>query len=699
MAGDNEQIKALKAQGAALMRGNRLAEAKTLFARICEIRPDDAQAWYMLSSINGMLGNMDEAGECCRRVIALRPDHSEAHANLGNVLFFRGRLDEAIGHYQTAIGLNPGNALALCNLGNVLSALGRYDEAAANYQAAIRLNPASFEAYYNLGNAQLAQRDYAQAAEQYRHAIGLNPAHAFAYNNLGNAFKEQGALKQAAEQYRRAAALQPDLVVAHNNLAIVLLELGELEAADEAAQQALRLQSDSVDAYFNLGNIRLAQSQPKAAIAYFQRALDIDPHHAGAHSSVLMLMHYLPEYSPEDLLAAARDWAARHSPPQRSLPAPANLPDPQRRLRVGYVSGDFYSHPVGIFIEAVLAHHDKSRYEVFCYYNRSKHDDLTARLQKSADHWCNVAGESDDELAQRVRRDSIDLLVDLAGHTAANRLPVFARKPAPVQATWMGYFATTGLPAMDYIIADRFVIPPQEERYYVERVARLPNAYLCFSPPEYKIEPGPLPALAAGKVTFGCFNNPSKLTDGVIACWSRLLHALPEAQLYVKYKPFGDAAVRQRYLAQFASRGIAPERVRFSGRSPRNELLTAYREVDIGLDPFPYNGGITTLESLWMGVPVVTLRGDHFVSRVGDSLMTNAGLVEYIAATEDEYIAKALGLASDLPRLAELRGRLRAQLLASPLCDGRGYTRDMENVYREIWTTWCRAQAHRALNP
>jgi len=692
MAGDNEQIDALKAQGAALLRNNRLTEAKALFTRICEIQADDAQVWYMLSSINGRLGNMDEAEDSCRRAIALEPNHSEAHVNLGNVLFYRGSLEEAIGHYQTALGLNPGNALALCNLGNVLSALGRQDEAAAQYQAAIRLNPASFEAYYNLGNTHLARRNYAEAAEHFRHAIRLNPAHAFAYNNLGNALKEQGALKQAAEQYRRAVALQPDLAVAYNNLAITLLDLGELEAADRAAQHALRLQPDSVDAYFNLGNIRIAQSQPKAAIAYFQQALKIDPSHAGAHSSLLMLMHYLPDYAPEELLAAAKDWAARHAQPQSCLPPPANLPDPQRRLRVGYVSADFFSHPVGFLIEAVLAHHDKSRYEVFCYYNRSKHDDLTERLQKSADHWRNIAGQPDKNVVGQIREDGIDLLIDLSGHTAANRLPVFGHKPSPVQATWFGYFYTTGLDAMDYIIADCFVLPPEDERYYVERVIRLPNAYECFSPPDYAIEPGPLPSLATGKLTFGCFNNAAKLSDAAIACWSRLLRALPDARLFLKYKPFGDATVQRRYQHLFADHGIAAERIIFSGQSPRQELLASYQAVDIALDPFPYNGGVTTLESLWMGVPVVSLRGDHFVSRLGDSLLTTVGLGEHVVATEEAYIAKALALASDLPRLAELRGRLRARLLNSPLCDGPGFTRDLEDAYRSMWEAWCRTQ-------
>jgi predicted O-linked N-acetylglucosamine transferase (SPINDLY family) len=297
---------------------------------------------------------------------------------------------------------------------------------------------------------------------------------------------------------------------------------------------------------------------------------------------------------------------------------------------------------------------------------------------------------SHQELAQQIRGDSIDLLIDLAGHTKNNRLQTFALKPAPVQATWLGYYDTTGLGAMDYIIADRFLIPAGEERYYTERVVRLPRSYLCFTAPEADIEPGPLPAPASGKVTFGCFNNPGKITEAVIACWSSLLRALPGSQLYLKYKAYGDAETRQRFQDAFARMGITPERIRFAGQSPRGEYFQAHQEVDIGLDPFPFNGCATTLNALWMGVPVISLRGSRYVGRMGETLLTNVGLGECVADNEDEYIAKALALTNDLRRLAELRHGLRSQLLKSPLCDGIGFTRELEEAYRDMWKSWCR---------
>jgi predicted O-linked N-acetylglucosamine transferase (SPINDLY family) len=687
-----EQLHAMKQQALNLLRGNRLAEAQALFYQVCEHNAEDVDAWYLLSCIHGMQGNMDEAGRCCRRAIALRPDHSDAHINLGNVLLSQGKLDEAVLHYQTALRINPNNAGALCSLGNALSSLGNHDEATANYQAALRLNPNLVEAYYNLGNSQMAQRKYDDAMDSFSRAIHLNPNYAAAYNNLGNAHKECGDISAALENYKTAVRLQPDFARAHNNLAIVLKEQGLLQEAHDAVQHALRVQPDFAEALFTLGNIHMEQGNVEDGIACFKKILIIEPNYPEAHSCLFMMMHYRPEHSSERLFLMAQEWGARYASHILSLPTPGNSLEPLRRLRVGYVSGDFFNHPVGYFIESVLAHHDESHYETFCYYNHNKHDALTTHLQESANHWRNITGQSDEAVIQQIRKDGIDLLIDLCGHTDRNRLLVFSHRPAPVQVTWLGFFDTTGLEAIDYIIGDRFLIPPEEEQHYVEQVVRLPNAYLCFSSPDSEIGPGPLPASLTNKITFGCFNHPAKLTEAVITCWSKLLHALPQAQLYLKYAPFGDAGVRQRYLDLFAAQGIAAERIRLAGYSPRQEYLAAYQEVDLGLDPFPFNGCTTTMESLWMGVPVVTLRGDRYVGHMGETISKHLDLAECVADSEEAYIARAIALASDLPRLAELRSGLRQRLMKSPLCDGPGFTRDLEAAYRRMWETWCQTQ-------
>ena len=760
MMRNHEQLSTLHKQGLALLRTNRLEEAKALYTRIVDTDPEDADAWYKLGTILGMLGNIDEAGNCCRKVIALRPEHGEAHAALGNVLFYGGAHDEAIAHYQTAVRINPGNAPAYNNLGNTLKLSGRLDEAMESYERAIAANPAyavahfnfgialqetgrlqeagdSFrravalngnyaeaynnlgmvlkaqshleeakaalqqalaikpqytEAMYNLANVYLALGQSENAIEYFRQALSIKPDYADAYNNLGTVLEEQGHAALAMENYRQAIAINPQHAGAYNNLAILFRDQGEIAAADDMARHALKIRPDFADAYNTLGNIRSGQGKPAAAVEMFGKALELAPDHVSAHSNLVMMMQYLPRYSADDLLAAAKDWNARHARSVPCMAPPANSPDPQRRLRIAYVSGDFHHHPVGFFIEAVLSQHDKTRYEIFCYYNGNHHDALTARLQKSADHWYDIKGQSDQSVAERIRQDGIDILVDLSGHTQGHRLLVFPRRPAPVQLTWMGYFATTGVDGIDYIIADHFVIPPAEERFYTEQVERLPHGYLCFTPPDLPIAVGPLPAHSQGAITFGCFNNPAKITPDVIACWSRLLHALPDARLHLKYKFFAESDAVHYFQDAFAAHGIDTQRIRFAGQSPRPEYLDSYNGIDIALDPFPFNGCTTSVEALWMGVPVITLSSDRFAGHMGETIMKNLDLYECVADSPDDYLEKAVALAADLPRLADLRSRLRERLLNSPLCDGPGFTRDLETLYRKLWMNWCKTQ-------
>ena len=757
---DKEQINTLHRQGLALLQSHRLDEAKLLFARICDISPEDADAWYKLGTVYGMLGNIDEAGDCCRRAVELQPNHGEAHANLGNILFHKGRREEAIAHYRTALRINPGNVAAHNNLGNALKIVGRQDEAIESYKHAIAakpnyaighnnlgvalkeagrlqeandsfrhaltLNPNYAEAYnnlglvlkdqdrmeeavdaikramaikpgyaeahYNLANTYLALGRLEAAVGQFRQAIRISPNFVEAYNNLGNALREQGHIDLAIEHFNKAITLNPEDAGAYNNLGIIFRDEGRMNDAEEMIQRSLQIRPDLAVAYNTLGTIRNWRGKPDEAAAMFQKALDLGLDHttaAAVHSNLLMTMSYLPGYSAEALLTAAQDWNLRHASNILSLPPPTNPRDPERRLRIGYVSADFHIHPVGIFSEAVLSRHDKSLFEVFCYYNGDKCDDVTVRLQKAADHWQIIKRLSDQAVADRIRRDEIDILIDLSGHTGENRLLVFSRRPAPLQVSWMAYFATTGLTAMDYIIADRFVIPPQEERYYSERVEYMPRSYLCFTAPDANIPVTPLPALSRGSITFGCFNNPAKLNAEVIGCWSRLLRELPDARLILKYKPFDDDKVKNDFLAAFAECGIGAERIGFSGHSLRDEYLASYNEIDIGLDPFPFNGCTTTVEALWMGVPVMTLRGDRFAGYMGESILKNLGLDQYVADSQDDYIERTIALATDLPRLTELRANLRHHLVNSPLYDGIGFTRTLETIYRKIWTRWC----------
>ena len=686
---DEQQLKAVKGRGRLLIQQRRLKEAKALFTDLCALHGADAEAWYLLSSVNGMLGDIEAAGECCRRAIELQPDYCEAHVNLGHVYMSQGRYDDALAQYQAALKLNHQHAAALSGFGNVLTALGRGKEAVEYYEAAIRINPNLIETHFNLGNLKKAQKKYDESEKHYLEAIRLNPRYAAAYSNLGGVLYAQGLGKRGIEHIHHALEIDPGLITAYNELGYILCNEGKLSEAARVLETALRLNPAFAPAYSNLGSVRNRQGRPEDAVEMFREVLRLQPQRADMLSSLLMTMQYLTDYSPDELLEAARNWCSQHSPDGPAVAPPVADADPRRRLRVGYVSGDFYNHPVGYFIESVLSCHDRSQYELYCYANGEDCDDLTQRLQRCVDHWRMINGQADEAVLEQIRQDSIDILIDLSGHTAKNRLPVFARKPAPVQATWMGYFATTGVAAMDYIIADRYVIPPQDERYFVEQVVRLPDSYLCFSPPQYSIDVTPPPVLSKGSVTFGCFQNIAKLGRSV-GCWSRLLHAVPGAQLYLRNKSFGDEGVQEWCIAQFAEHGIGAERIRMSGYAPRDELLAAYGEVDIALDPFPYNGGTTTVEALWMGVPVISLRGDRFVGRVGDSILTTVGLEELVVDTEDAYVARAVELAADLSRLTALRTGLRDMLVNSPLCDGPAFTRSLEAAYRAMWETRCR---------
>ena len=722
---------ALHVLGLLHYQNGRMQDAAASLEKAIAVKPDFAEACLNLANIYAELEQLDDAVAKYRQAIAIAPTLIEAHYNLGALFQHQRRLDDAKRQYQAALVVKPDfaearerlgevlrllaqdgaapredvagiteasleerlqNAQELCNKAALYQQQGNADAAMIRYQQAVATKPDLAAAHGNLGNLLTSSGRLEEALVSYQNVLALEPGDFIAYNNLGNVLKLLKRWEEAAVFTERAIALEPNNAQLYLNLGIILRERGKLEAAGAMCERALRLQPGFTTAVITLAQIREGQGLVKESIALRRQAQDLDPDNVVVGAGLLMPMHYLPEYSPEELLTAAKDWAARHRLRERCLPPPDNLADPQRRLRVGYVSADFYNHPVGYFIEAVLAHHDKSRYEVYCYYNNSKSDDLTKRLRQYADHWRVITGKSDQEIARQIRADGIDLLIDLAGHTAANRLPVFAHKPAPVQATWLGYFDTTGLDAMDYIIGDRFLIPPREEHFYVEQVVRLPNAYLCYSPPTHPIEPSPLPALATGKITFGCFHNTAKLTEAVIACWSKLLHALSDARLYLKYKPFADDGVRRRYQDLFARRGIAPDRIRFEGQSPRDQYLAAYHEVDIGLDTFPFNGCTTTAEALWMGVPVVSLRGDRYVSHMGETILINLGLEECVVDTEEAYIAKAAALAADLPRLAELRRNLRTQLLNSSLCDAAAFTRDLETAFRTMWESWCRTR-------
>ncbi|MGV3724023.1 MAG: tetratricopeptide repeat protein [Actinomycetota bacterium] len=529
-----------------------------------------------------------------------------------------------------------------------------------------------------------------QDAEAYcRRVLQQNPAHADAWGLLGKVAGRLGNLGLAAAFLGKAVAAAPEDPGHLCRLGVVHLRRNDLPQAAAQFGRALELDPGYSRAYVNLGVVFLNEGRVREAVANFRRGLELQPDDADVHTNLLFALHYLPDPTRTELFELARDWGRRHAQlPEGACPAPPRPPVPDRRLRVGYVSGNFAAHPVGYFLEPVLRAHRRAEVETFCYTNRHTVDHVTQRLRESADHWRSVMHTDDEEAARLVRQDGIDILVDLSGHTSWHRLRLFARKPAPVQVSWMGYFDTTGVSAMDYLLADRFVCPPGDERFYVERIVRLPGCYLCYRP-QTELEVGALPSLTQGAVTFGCFNKLAKITPEAIRAWSRILHELPGARLVLRDGGFDHVSVRERVLRQFSDTGVGPERMELHGRSSHQEYLASYGAIDIALDPFPYNGGATTVEALWMGVPVVSLAGERFVSRMGLTHLTAIGLSDLAASTTDEYVAKAIQLAADVPRLSRLRSELRGRVAGSALCDGDRFVAGLEAAYRMMWRSWC----------
>ena len=704
-------------------QAGRLSEAEKHYRLVMAAAPDQPFAAYMLGIIAHEAGNDESAADLLSKAIAVKPDLVEAHNALGMALRALGRPADAVASCHKALAIKPDYAEALNTLGLAHRDLEKPGDAAANFQKALLIKPDFADAHSNLGLALHDLGNLDKAVASYRKALAIEPDLAEAHNNLGNVLRQLRQLDGAVECYGRAIASQPDYVDAHCNLGLVLhdtgklneaiasfhkalainpdfveahcslgnafKELGRLDEAVASYQQALAINPDFAEAHSNLGLAFQDFGRLEDSIASYRRALAIKPDYADARSNLAFALGYLPEVSSADILQEAQQWQA-HCGFKGETPEHQNTPDAERQLRVGLVSGDLRRHSVSYFLENVLSKIDKHKLELFAYATSTKEDDMTARLKAIVPHWRQASGRSDQQLADDITADRIDLLVDLSGHTAHNRLAVFSRKPAPVQVTWMGYGGTTGVDGMDYILCDPLILPPAEEAYYTEKPWRLPEVWMCFSPPSQEIDVGPLPALAGGALTFGSFNNLTKVSSHTVTCWARVLEAVPGSRLVLKALQLGDATVQGAIVARFAAEGIDRQRLTFHGRfADQADHLRAYQKIDIALDPFPYSGGTTTAEALWMGTPVLTLKGERYVSHMGESLVHSAGLDEWIAETPEDYVAKAKAFAADLPALAALRAGLRGQLLASPVCDAPRFAQNLEDALRGMWRQWC----------
>lgn len=678
--------------GTVLQQLGRLDEAVASWREALRLKPQFAEAHSNLGMALMERGRLAEAAASLRQAVEIKPHYAEAHNNLGNVLQQQKKFVEALACYQQALLLKPDYADALMNIGTTLQEQGKFAEAVVYGEQALRLRPDYSQARFNLGLALLGQQRSVEAIAQLQRAIELQPNHPQACFGLGLAYQEGGRLDEAETWYRRALQLKGDYAEAHHNLGFLLVLQGRPVAALASLREALRLRPDFAEAHNNVGLASKDQGHIDEALAAFRKAVRAKPDHSGAFSNLLLTSHYRTGVTLAELARLHQTFEQQFAAPLRSAWRRHGVDrDPGRKLRVGLVSADFRFHPIGQFLIRAVENLPRDAIELSCYSNWPHADELTRRFQAAAATWWDVVKLSDAELAERVRGDEIDILVDLAGHTAANRLLAFARKPAPIQITWIGYEGTTGLAAMDYIIGDRFTIPAASEASYSERVLRMPDCYICFEPPAAAPDVEPPPALRTGQVTFGSFNNPAKVTAQVMNVWADILRRTPGSRLLLKYRGWDETALCERMWAKFAERGIARERLELQGWSPYGEMLAAYQDVDIALDPFPFAGGVTTCTALWMGVPVVTAPGDIFASRHSYSYLSNVGLTETIAENLQGYIRTAVDLARDLPQLAELRSGLRRRMAASPLCDGPRFGQNLAALLRDVWVRYCQS--------
>ncbi|MGD9721558.1 MAG: tetratricopeptide repeat protein [Pirellulales bacterium] len=711
--------------GYMLRESGDLAGAQAELQQAVELAPDFLPAYDQLAALLAEQGQQAEAIALYQRGLARRPQTSEFHFGLA-VLHQGGRQFElAEAAYREAVRLNPGFAMAHNNLGVLLKDLGRTDAALACYQAAIAAAPQLAEPYYNIGIVRAAEGRVDEALAAYTAALERQPAYVKALVNLGSLYESRGQLDdalacyervvraqpelpighfscgnvyrtrnmplEAAAAYQEAIRLQPNYADAYSNLAVTYLDVVQPDAAEQCCRKGLEFVPAHGPLYSNLATALLLQGRLEEALEARRRAVELCPENAGEHSNLVYDLNFSDAVDEREVFEEHLAWARRHAEPLTALAAPhANVRDPERPLRVGYVSAFFREHAVNYFSEPILVSHTHEQFQIYCYSDVLHPDRATSRIKAAVDGWRDTYALSDAQLAEQVRADAIDILVDLTGHIGTNRLPLFARRPAPVQVTYIGYQNTTGMTAMDYRLTDAHADPPgQTDRYYSEKLVRLPAAFFCYRPPDDAPPVSELPARVRGQVTFGSFNKFVKVTPAAIAAWMRILSRLPQSRLLVLAQRGGHVEARLRAAAVDA--GVEPERVELFDRLGHADYMRLVAQADMALDPFPFNGHTTTCDALWMGVPVVTKAGRMYASRYGSSAHMQLGLERWIASSVDEYVEMAARAAGDLGALAELRAALRPRMAASPLLDFVGFTRHLEAAYRQMWRTYCAA--------
>jgi predicted O-linked N-acetylglucosamine transferase (SPINDLY family) len=664
------------------------AAAARGYRRTLRDDPRNPDALHLLALIYEKRGNLDRAIKLARSAISYRNSPSAPyHTNLGNFLHKVGRFDQAIAQYRVAISIDPRFDLPRLNLATSLAASGNDEEFRRAIEEALAVCPDSPDVCFEVGSFRLAEKRLDEAGVLLERATRLKPSRIDGWIRLAVVQDLQGKPLVSAATLYQALKLDPQNDVAKTNLSTLLAGLANAQESEKLLINVLKT-SPRAEVFAVLGTVYKDLGFVDLALDCYAKALDMSTT-VGEYQNFLYTLLYDPTLDDTEVADQHRDWAEHFASPLRPADPPRiTRRDPDRPIRIGYVSGHFRDHAVSLFSRPMILAHDKSAFHITCYSGGTAVDAMTEEFRAFADQWRDISLTDDEAAAKMVREDRIDILIDLAGHIGGNRLLLFARKPAPVQMTYLGYQHTTGMDAMDYRITDAVADPPgATDHLYVEKLLRLDPGFFVYAPSDYAPPVSPPPSIANRCITFGCLNNPTKHGAAVVETWARVLQAVPGSRLLLLGPTAHDADPRVARL--FESHGIGADRVRFVGKRSRKIYLANYGQIDIALDPFPFSGHTTTCDALWQGVPVITLAGKTYAARMSTSTLTLAGFPEWIAETPEQYVAAARDLAADPARLAELRGSMRERLKSAPILDADGFARSLESALRQVWRQQC----------
>jgi predicted O-linked N-acetylglucosamine transferase (SPINDLY family) len=674
----------------ALLGASRIKEADLFCQKVVKDYGANFSAMSNLGQCYAHHKMFSEAKSCFYSAVGIAPENYKSRYMLGHLHMAMEEYSEAVIQFTRALSIEPNNMEALVHLGVSLNSDGREEDAVETYRQALSIVPDDISCNYNLGLILKERSQFSEAIIAFKNVLKKNSNLPEAYNSLGYVQRLLGQLDIAKESLEKAIELKPLYAEAYYNLGCVYQDKLCSSDALRNFSKAIDIKPDLADAYWQKGNAYIAQGDFERAESSYRKCLEIIPDHESAYSNLLLILHYNPHTSAEFIFNEHREWAIQLENNPIAATLFQNRKDPEKRLNIGYLSPDLRAHSVAYFIDALLAHHDEDNFRVFVYSDVARSDDTTRRFQGYIKDWRDIYQETNENVMSLMRNDELDILIDLAGHTSGGRAALISQKPAPLIVTYLGYPDTTGLKATDYRITDDVADPSSCDQFYTETLIRLPNGFLCYTPAQDCPPVSPAPCVDRGYFTFCSFNNVAKVNHDVVRVWSDILHEVADSRLLLKSRAFFDQSVSERYLEMFHAHGIADDRVETRAWALTSlQHLSMYSEVDLALDTFPYNGTTTTCESLWMGVPVITLAGDRHAGRVGSSILMNVGLEGLVARTHDEYVTLAGKIAQDYRYSSDLRSKLRDKVVKSSLGDAVKFTILFEESLRGVWRKWC----------